>query len=34
VIAPLLAVMRHLNRQLAYSDTTIEHLAAQDPRVR
>jgi transposase len=33
VIAPLLAVMRHLNRQLAYSDTTIEHLAAQDPRV-
>src|SRR4029077_19455837 len=31
--APLLAVMRHLNRQLAYSDATIEHLAVQDPRV-
>jgi transposase len=33
VVAPLLAVMRHLNQQLAYSDTTLEHLAAQDPRV-
>ena len=33
VVAPLLAVMRHLNRQLAYSDATIEHLAVQDPRV-
>ncbi|OGK77208.1 MAG: hypothetical protein A2X52_02845 [Candidatus Rokubacteria bacterium GWC2_70_16] len=34
VVAPLLAVMRHLNQQLAYSDATIEHLAVQDPRVR
>lgn len=33
VIAPLLAVMRPLNWQLAYSDATIEHLAVQDPRV-
>ena len=33
VVAPLLAVMRHLNQQLAYSDATIEHLAVQDPRV-
>ena len=33
LIAPLLAVMRHLNQQLAYSDATIEHLAAQDPRL-
>jgi transposase len=33
VVAPLLAVMGHLNQQLAYSDATIEHLAAQDPRV-
>ncbi len=33
VVAPLLAVMRPLNQQLAYSDATIEHLAAQDPRV-
>ena len=33
LIAPLFAVMRHLNRQLAYSDATIEHLAVQDPRV-
>ena len=31
--APLLAVMRPLNQQLAYSDATIEHLAVQDPRV-
>ena len=33
IIAPLLAVMSHVNRQLAYSDATIEHLAVQDPRV-
>jgi len=33
VVAPLLAVMGHLNQQLAYSDATIEHLAVQDPRV-
>jgi transposase len=33
VIAPLLAVMCPLNRQLAYSDATIEPLAVQDPRV-
>ena len=33
VVAPPLAVMRPLNRQLAYSDATIEHLAVQDPRV-
>jgi transposase len=33
VVAPLLAVMGHLNRQLVYSDATIEHLAVQDPRV-
>jgi transposase len=33
VVAPLLAVMRPLNQQLAYSDATIEHLAIQDPRV-
>jgi transposase len=34
LIAPLLAVMLPLNRQLAYSDQVIEHLAAQDPRVK
>ncbi len=34
LIAPLLAVMRHLNRQLAYSDATIERLAAHDERVQ
>jgi transposase len=33
MVAPLLAVMRPLNQQLAYSDATIEHLAVQDPRV-
>jgi transposase len=33
VIAPLLTSMRHLNRQLAYWDATIEHLAVQGPRV-
>jgi transposase len=34
LIAPLLAVMRHLNRQLAYSDETIERVAAHDERVQ
>lgn len=34
LISPLLAVMRHLNRQLAYSDETIEHVAAHDERVQ
>jgi transposase len=34
LIAPLLAVMRHLNRQLAYSDQTIERVAAHDERVQ
>jgi transposase len=33
VVAPLLALMRPLNRQPSYSDATIEHLAVQDPRV-
>jgi len=33
VVAPLLAVLCHLNQQLAYSDAMIEHLAVQDPRV-
>src|SRR5262245_5804461 len=33
VIAPLLALLHPLNRQLAYSDATIERLAGQDPRV-
>jgi transposase len=33
VVAPLLALMRPLNQQLAYSDATIEHLAVEDPRV-
>jgi transposase len=33
VVAPLLAVMRPRNEQLADSDERIEHLAAQDPRV-
>jgi transposase len=33
LIAPLLAVMLPLNRQLAYCDDVIEHLAAQDPRI-
>jgi transposase len=33
VVAPLLALLRPLKRQLAYSDATIEHLAVQDPRV-
>jgi transposase len=34
LIGPLLAVMLPLNRQLAYSDDVIEHLAAQDARVQ
>ena len=34
LIAPLLAVMRHLNRQLAYSDGVIERVTAADARVR
>ena len=34
LIAPLLAVMQHLNRQLAYADEAIEHVAAQDARVQ
>ena len=34
LIAPLLAVMLPVNRQLAYSDQVIEHLAVQDPRVQ
>jgi transposase len=33
VVAPLLALMRPLNQQLAYCDERIEHLAVQDPRV-
>ena len=34
MIAPLLAIMRHLNAQLVYSDQTIEQLAAHDARVQ
>ena len=34
LIAPLLAVLRHLNRQLAYADETIERVAAHDERVQ
>ena len=33
VVAPRLTLRRPLNRQLAYCDERIEHLAAQDPRV-
>jgi len=33
VVAPLLAVLGPLNRQLTYSDERIEHLAGQDQRV-
>src|SRR5262245_41425503 len=33
VIAPLLALMRPLNRQLTYCDKRIEHLAIQNARV-
>jgi transposase len=34
LIAPLLAVMLPLNRQLAHCDEVIDHLAAHDPRVQ
>ena len=34
LIAPLFAVLRHLNRQLAYSDETIARVAAHDERVQ
>jgi hypothetical protein len=34
VIALLLAVMRHVNHQLAYSDAVIEHVRTQDARVQ
>ena len=34
LIAPLLAVMRHLNRQLAYSDEMIELVSTHDERVQ
>ena len=34
LIAPLLAVMRHLNRQLAYCDDTIERVTAHDERLQ
>jgi len=33
-IAPLLAVLRHVNHQLAYSDARIETVTATDARVR
>jgi transposase len=33
-IAPLLAVMRHLNTQLAYADQVIEDVTARDARVQ
>jgi len=33
-IAPLLAVMRHVNHQLSYSDQVIEEVTAQDARVQ
>jgi transposase len=33
-IAPLLAVMRHVNHQLVYSDQVIEHVAAHDERIQ
>jgi transposase len=33
-VAPLLAVMRHINRQLAYSDERIETVTRADERVR
>jgi transposase len=32
--APLLAVMRHVNRQLSYSDQVIEEITAHDARVQ
>jgi hypothetical protein len=34
LVAPLLAIMRLLDRQLAYADETIECLAAHDERVQ
>ena len=34
LIAPLLAVMRHLNHQLAYSDEVIDHISTEDARVQ
>ena len=34
LIAPLLAVMLPVNRQLAYSDEVIAHLATHDPRLQ
>jgi transposase len=33
-IAPLLAVMRQINRQIAYSDEVIERITATDERVQ
>ncbi len=33
-IAPLLAVQRHLNRQLVYADQVIEEITAHDERVQ
>ena len=33
-IAPLLAVLRHLNRQLTYADAVIEQVASGDERVQ
>ncbi|HEV2054253.1 MAG TPA: hypothetical protein VGV06_03660 [Methylomirabilota bacterium] len=33
-IAPVLAIMRHLNAQLAYSDAAIDQRAAHDARVQ
>ena len=33
-LAPLLAVMRHVNRQLSYSDQVIEEITAHDERVQ
>jgi transposase len=33
-VAPLLAVMRHVNQQLAYSDERVETITATDARVR
>ncbi len=33
-IAPLLAVMRHVNHQLVYSEHVIEHVVAHDERVQ
>jgi hypothetical protein len=32
-IAALLAIMRHLNRQLTYSDETIEHMPIRSRRI-